>query len=221
MAKKVSAFPIKNRETGNPQANDVRIKPGRAHAVIGPTTRGSKPEISTGHPLPLTQLPFPTFKPSTPYRRVRTKRGVWLAVRTGPRAAAPYSIGTPMSKPNLPPLPTLAGDDAANYFCHVVSVEEAQAYATAYAEEAVRPYIEALERIAAEEFISLGEGNVDVRPALSERDACDLARATLLGIQDCGACNGTGWVPRDPDIGTDQECFVCDGSGTIKETRDG
>ena len=29
----------------------------------------------------------------------------------------------------------------------------------------------------------------------------------------CGACGGSGRVPRDPDIGTDQECFVCDGSG--------
>lgn len=30
---------------------------------------------------------------------------------------------------------------------------------------------------------------------------------------ECGACNGTGRVVRDPDIGTDQECWVCDGSG--------
>jgi hypothetical protein len=22
----------------------------------------------------------------------------------------------------------------------------------------------------------------------------------------CGSCNGTGWMVRDPDIGTDQEC---------------
>jgi hypothetical protein len=29
----------------------------------------------------------------------------------------------------------------------------------------------------------------------------------------CGACHGSGWVVRDPDIGTDQECFACDGSG--------
>lgn len=56
-----------------------------------------------------------------------------------------------MSKPNLPPLPTLAGDDAANYFCHVVSVEEAQAYATAYAEEAVR------QALAAQVFRSVAD----------------------------------------------------------------
>ena len=29
----------------------------------------------------------------------------------------------------------------------------------------------------------------------------------------CGGCKGSGWVTRDPDIGTDQECFVCGGSG--------
>lgn len=29
----------------------------------------------------------------------------------------------------------------------------------------------------------------------------------------CGACDGSGCVPRDPDIGTDQPCFSCDGSG--------
>lgn len=25
----------------------------------------------------------------------------------------------------------------------------------------------------------------------------------------CGACGGSGWVTRDPDIGTDQECPAC------------
>lgn len=29
----------------------------------------------------------------------------------------------------------------------------------------------------------------------------------------CGLCNGSGFVPRDPDIGTDQECPSCHGSG--------
>jgi hypothetical protein len=33
----------------------------------------------------------------------------------------------------------------------------------------------------------------------------------------CGACNGTGWMVRDPDIGTDQECFACDGSGVFED----
>jgi DnaJ-class molecular chaperone len=31
----------------------------------------------------------------------------------------------------------------------------------------------------------------------------------------CGHCCGTGRMVRDQDIGTDQECFVCEGSGTV------
>ena len=34
----------------------------------------------------------------------------------------------------------------------------------------------------------------------------------------CGACNGSGCMVRDPDIGTDQECFVCKGSGVFEDT---
>jgi hypothetical protein len=34
----------------------------------------------------------------------------------------------------------------------------------------------------------------------------------------CGHCNGSGRMMRDPDIGTDQECFVCEGSGVFKDT---
>jgi hypothetical protein len=30
--------------------------------------------------------------------------------------------------------------------------------------------------------------------------------------EPCEACMGTGRMVRDPDIGTDQECFVCDGT---------
>ena len=29
----------------------------------------------------------------------------------------------------------------------------------------------------------------------------------------CPKCGGSGWVIRDPDIGTDRECPVCQGSG--------
>jgi hypothetical protein len=36
----------------------------------------------------------------------------------------------------------------------------------------------------------------------------------------CRGCNGSGWVVRDPDIGTDQECFVCDGTGNIADLSD-
>jgi hypothetical protein len=34
----------------------------------------------------------------------------------------------------------------------------------------------------------------------------------------CGHCNGSGRMVRDPDIGTDQECFVCDGTGVSDDT---
>lgn len=30
---------------------------------------------------------------------------------------------------------------------------------------------------------------------------------------ECGACLGSGRMVRDADIGTDQECFSCGGSG--------
>lgn len=33
----------------------------------------------------------------------------------------------------------------------------------------------------------------------------------------CGACQGSGWVSRDADIGTEQECFSCGGSGESDE----
>lgn len=32
----------------------------------------------------------------------------------------------------------------------------------------------------------------------------------------CKHCHGTGCMIRDPDIGTDQECFVCDGIGILE-----
>jgi hypothetical protein len=44
----------------------------------------------------------------------------------------------------------------------------------------------------------------------------------LAQPEPCGGCKGSGWVPRDPDIGTDQECFVCGGSGAYpKEPEHG
>ena len=43
-----------------------------------------------------------------------------------------------------------------------------------------------------------------LREALAEQPA-----------QQCNHCNGSGRMVRDQDIGTDQECFVCDGKGTV------
>lgn len=37
-----------------------------------------------------------------------------------------------------------------------------------------------------------------------------LAESALV---ECGACHGSGWVPWDAEIGTEQECFVCGGTG--------
>jgi hypothetical protein len=34
---------------------------------------------------------------------------------------------------------------------------------------------------------------------------------------ECPCCMGTGRMVWDADIGTDQECFVCDGSGEVDE----
>jgi hypothetical protein len=33
----------------------------------------------------------------------------------------------------------------------------------------------------------------------------------------CGVCNGSGFVVRDPDIGTDKECWACDGTGLERQ----
>ena len=38
-------------------------------------------------------------------------------------------------------------------------------------------------------------------------------KAKAMKLEPCGGCYGSGWITRDPDIGTDQECFVCGGSG--------
>ena len=38
-------------------------------------------------------------------------------------------------------------------------------------------------------------------------------QAQLAERKPCNACSGTGRMPRDPDIDTDQECFVCAGTG--------
>lgn len=39
----------------------------------------------------------------------------------------------------------------------------------------------------------------------------------MTAKSECQCCYGSGRVIRDPDIGTDQECFVCEGLGIILE----
>ena len=70
-----------------------------------------------------------------------------------------------------------------------------------------------------------------VRLVEASFEAADMATAAAQGFRDgaaslaasaggpvaCGNCGGTGWMVRDPDIGTDQECFVCEGSGSYSE----
>lgn len=45
-----------------------------------------------------------------------------------------------------------------------------------------------------------------------------LLASSSAASEPCGNCNGTGRMVRDPDIGTDQECFACDGSGKFEST---
>lgn len=61
---------------------------------------------------------------------------------------------------------------------------------------------------------------------LTDADKVAFARAVLakwgtpagaVEVVACGNCGGSGRMVRDPDIGTDQECFVCDGSGSFSE----
>ena len=73
-------------------------------------------------------------------------------------------------------------------------------------EATVKQVLEALEKCR---YRSLADKIVD--PAIT-------ALRKLMAEQPaqqkpCGGCYGSGWITRDPDIGTDQECFVCGGSG--------
>jgi len=64
-----------------------------------------------------------------------------------------------------------------------------------------------------------GHATFDLMQLREERDA--MIPAIAAGQQAleqtqgeaCGNCSGSGRMVRDPDIGTDQECFVCNGSG--------
>jgi hypothetical protein len=51
------------------------------------------------------------------------------------------------------------------------------------------------------------------RTTLVEKDGVMVKPAPVQEPVWCNHCNGSGRMVRDPDIGTDQECFVCDGAG--------
>ncbi len=59
-----------------------------------------------------------------------------------------------------------------------------------------------------------------IKQALALDKKAENARELGLDYEPvwCGHCNGSGRMVRDPDIGTDQECFVCDGAGCTRST---
>jgi hypothetical protein len=69
--------------------------------------------------------------------------------------------------------------------------------------EALKLALEALETLMLE------------RGSIYEKAIAVIKQALAAPVQPvaCNACNGSGFIVRDPDIGTDQECFVCDGTG--------
>jgi hypothetical protein len=81
-------------------------------------------------------------------------------------------------------------------------------------DEGLRPALEG----AANYIDALGGDSRKYRQALANAALDKMAEnARELGLDYepvwCGHCNGSGRMVRDPDIGTDQECFVCDGAG--------
>jgi hypothetical protein len=85
-------------------------------------------------------------------------------------------------------------------------------------DEALRLALEALE--ACIDYIPdntvQGEKDADLA-----EDAITAIKAALEAKDEplaCRACNGSGRMVRDPDIGTDQECFACEGSGVFEDT---
>lgn len=92
----------------------------------------------------------------------------------------------------------------------------------AYAEQAVR------EALAAQ--VTVAWMTEDGRVATDETKRTGMASSSKVNFCiplaaipennqpiECGACAGMGRVVRDPNIGTDQECWVCDGSGQTNE----
>jgi hypothetical protein len=98
--------------------------------------------------------------------------------------------------------------------------------------EALRMALEALkeidalpshdDRFPAESRHTLGKVSEIASSAIYDIETT-LTTAQPAPMQDaqerdvCGCCNGSGRMVRDPDIGTDQECFACDGTGKVEQ----
>lgn len=60
-------------------------------------------------------------------------------------------------------------------------------------------------------------GRDEAAAALSQQAEQEPRPVAQEQSEECGCCGGSGWMVRDPDIGTDQECFACDGTGKLGE----
>jgi len=78
--------------------------------------------------------------------------------------------------------------------------------------EALKLALEALESITW--VNSFNEGDYLTCNFKSVEKSITAIKEALAQQTTCGACSGSGRMIRDPDIGTDQECFCCGGSGT-------
>ena len=83
--------------------------------------------------------------------------------------------------------------------------------------EVLRLALEALKELVAQTETGLFAVRHDHVAMQDARQAITALREALAEQsaqqEPCGGCYGSGWITRDPDIGTDQECFVCGGSG--------
>jgi len=89
--------------------------------------------------------------------------------------------------------------------------------------EAIKSALEAQTRsVVKDEPVVWNEGVPAMLPKQKEGETFIVSYEPNQEARDepvaCGACNGSGYMVRDPDIGTDQECFVCEGSGVFEDT---
>ena len=86
--------------------------------------------------------------------------------------------------------------------------------------QALELALKALERSVATCFDQRSHDAVMGRPEHFVNQAITAIKEALAQPEQepCDGCRGSGWIPRDPDIGTDQECFVCEGTGKNIDT---